>query len=56
MARQRAEIFLAQGCRIRARFAASDRFSYQVATGDYGILPIALGGMTYRSGVWATAL
>jgi len=32
------------------------RFTYQFATGDYGILPIALGGMTYWSGVWATAL
>lgn len=32
------------------------RFIYQFATGDYGILPIALGGMTYWSGVWATAL
>src|SRR5215468_12000471 len=32
------------------------RFTYQFATGDYGILPIALGGMVYWSGVWATAL
>ena len=32
------------------------RFTYQFATGDYGILPIAYGGMTYWSGVWATAL
>jgi methionine sulfoxide reductase heme-binding subunit len=32
------------------------RFTYQFATGDYGILPIAFGGMTYWSGVWATAL
>ena len=32
------------------------RFTCQFATGDYGILPIALGGMTYWSGVWATAL
>jgi methionine sulfoxide reductase heme-binding subunit len=32
------------------------RFTYQVATGDYGIFPIALGGMVYWSGVWATAI
>ena len=32
------------------------RFTYQFATGDYGVLPIALGGMVYWSGVWATAL
>jgi methionine sulfoxide reductase heme-binding subunit len=32
------------------------RFTYQVATGDYGILPIALGGMVYWSGVYATAV
>jgi methionine sulfoxide reductase heme-binding subunit len=32
------------------------RFTYQFATGEYGILPIAFGGMTYWSGVWATAI
>ena len=32
------------------------RFAYQFGTGEYGILPIALGGMTYWSGVWATAV
>jgi len=32
------------------------RFAYQVGTGEYGMLPIALGGMTYWSGVWATAI
>ena len=32
------------------------RFTYQFGTGEYGILPIALGGMTYWSGVWATAI
>jgi methionine sulfoxide reductase heme-binding subunit len=32
------------------------RFTYQVATGDYGIFPIALGGMVYWSGVWATVI
>ncbi|HLK81754.1 MAG TPA: ferric reductase-like transmembrane domain-containing protein [Xanthobacteraceae bacterium] len=32
------------------------RFAYQFATGEYGILPIAYGGMTYWSGVWATAI
>jgi sulfoxide reductase heme-binding subunit YedZ len=30
------------------------RFAYQFETGEYGILPIALGGMTFWSGVWAT--
>jgi sulfoxide reductase heme-binding subunit YedZ len=32
------------------------RFTYQFGTGEYGTLPIALGGMTYWSGVWATAV
>jgi sulfoxide reductase heme-binding subunit YedZ len=32
------------------------RFAYQVGAGEYGMLPIALGGMTYWSGVWATAI
>jgi sulfoxide reductase heme-binding subunit YedZ len=32
------------------------RFIYQVAVGDYGILPMAFGGMVYWSGVWATAI
>jgi sulfoxide reductase heme-binding subunit YedZ len=32
------------------------RFIYQFATGDYGMLPIALGNMTYWSGVWATVI
>ena len=32
------------------------RFTYQVSTGDYGIFPIALGGMVYWSGVWATVI
>jgi len=32
------------------------RFAYHLATGEYGILPIALGGLTYWSGVWATAI
>ena len=32
------------------------RFAYQFGTGEYGTLPIALGGLTYWSGVWATAV
>jgi methionine sulfoxide reductase heme-binding subunit len=32
------------------------RFTYQFASGEYGPLPIALGGMIYWSGVWATVL
>src|SRR5258707_8184245 len=32
------------------------RSAYLVGTGDYGILPIALGGLTYWSGVWATVI
>jgi methionine sulfoxide reductase heme-binding subunit len=36
-------------------FAA--RFFYQAyVAGDYGMFPIALGGMTFWSGVWATAI
>src|ERR1700730_15562486 len=32
------------------------RSAYLVGTRDYGILPIALGGLTYWSGVWATVI
>jgi methionine sulfoxide reductase heme-binding subunit len=32
------------------------RFAYQSGSGEYGMLPMALGGMTYWSGVWATAI
>ena len=32
------------------------RFAWQVATGEYGMLPIALGGMVFWSGVWATLI
>ncbi len=32
------------------------RFVYQFAVGDYGFLPIALGGLVYWSGVWATVV
>jgi sulfoxide reductase heme-binding subunit YedZ len=30
------------------------RFAWQVPAGEYGMLPIALGGMVFWSGVWAT--
>jgi methionine sulfoxide reductase heme-binding subunit len=32
------------------------RFTYQFATAEFGMLPIALGNMTYWSGVWATVI
>ena len=32
------------------------RFTYQFATGEYGFLPISLGGLVYWSGVWATVV
>jgi sulfoxide reductase heme-binding subunit YedZ len=32
------------------------RFAWQVATGDYGLLPMGFGSMTYWSGVWATVI
>jgi sulfoxide reductase heme-binding subunit YedZ len=32
------------------------RMLYQFGTGDYGIIPIAYGGLVYWSGVWATAV
>jgi sulfoxide reductase heme-binding subunit YedZ len=32
------------------------RFTYQVVTGEYGPLAVAYGGLTYWSGVWATAI
>jgi methionine sulfoxide reductase heme-binding subunit len=32
------------------------RFTWQFATAEFGFLPIALGNMTYWSGVWATVI
>jgi sulfoxide reductase heme-binding subunit YedZ len=32
------------------------RFVYQLAAGDFGLLSMAIGGMTYWSGVWATVV
>jgi sulfoxide reductase heme-binding subunit YedZ len=32
------------------------RIGYQFSTNEYGILPIAYGGLVYWSGVWATAI
>jgi len=32
------------------------RTAYLVSIGDYGILQVALGGLTYWSGVWATVI
>jgi methionine sulfoxide reductase heme-binding subunit len=32
------------------------RMAYLFGTGDYGILPMSLGGLTFWSGVWATAV
>jgi sulfoxide reductase heme-binding subunit YedZ len=32
------------------------RFTYQVATGVYGPIAVAYGGLTYWSGVWATVI
>jgi sulfoxide reductase heme-binding subunit YedZ len=32
------------------------RFAYQFGTGEYGILPLAFGGLTYWTGVWATVV
>jgi len=32
------------------------RSAYLVAAGDYGVLAVALGGLTYWSGVWATVI
>ncbi|MEA2990053.1 MAG: methionine sulfoxide reductase heme-binding subunit, partial [Alphaproteobacteria bacterium] len=32
------------------------RFSYHVGTGEYGFLPLALGGMVFWSGVWTTVV
>jgi sulfoxide reductase heme-binding subunit YedZ len=32
------------------------RTAYLVAVGDYGVLGVALGGLTYWSGVWATVI
>ena len=36
--------------------APAFRFGYQFVNGDYGMLPIAFGNMTYWSGVWATVI
>jgi sulfoxide reductase heme-binding subunit YedZ len=32
------------------------RFAYQVHTGEFGIFPMALSGMVFWSGVWATVI
>ena len=32
------------------------RIAYLFGTGEYGILPMSLGGLTFWSGVWATAI
>jgi len=32
------------------------RLAYQFGTGEYGILPLAFGGLTYWTGVWATVI
>ena len=32
------------------------RSAYLVGIGDYGVLAVALGGLTYWSGVWATVI
>jgi len=32
------------------------RLTYQTATGEYGLLSMAFGGLTYWSGVWATVV
>jgi methionine sulfoxide reductase heme-binding subunit len=36
--------------------APAMRFTYELATGEFGFLPIALGNLTYWSGVWATVI
>jgi methionine sulfoxide reductase heme-binding subunit len=37
-------------------FAPAILLAYQLASGDFGIYPMWLGGLTYWSGVWATAV
>ncbi len=37
-------------------FAPAAWLIYQLQSGEYGIYPMWLGGMTYWSGVWATAV
>ena len=32
------------------------RLTYQTATGEFGLLAMAFGGLTYWSGVWATVV
>jgi methionine sulfoxide reductase heme-binding subunit len=43
-----------KACTFVLMFLPAIRFTYQFATREYGILPMALGNMTYWSGVWAT--
>jgi sulfoxide reductase heme-binding subunit YedZ len=45
-----------KACTFALMFAPSIRFTYQFATREYGLLPMALGNMTYWSGVWATVI
>ena len=37
-------------------FLPAIRFTYQFAAREYGLLPMALGNLTYWSGVWATVI
>ena len=45
-----------KACTFALMLLPAVRAAYQLATGEYGILPIAVGGLTYWSGVWATAI
>ncbi len=45
-----------KACTFALMFLPAIRFTYQFATREYGLLPMALGNMTYWSGVWATVI
>jgi methionine sulfoxide reductase heme-binding subunit len=47
---------LLKACTFALMFLPAIRFTYQFASREYGLLPMALGNMTYWSGVWATVI
>ncbi len=45
-----------KACTFALMFAPAIRFAYQFATREDGLLPMALGNMTYWLTVWATVV
>jgi sulfoxide reductase heme-binding subunit YedZ len=45
-----------KACAFALMFVPAIRLAYQLVSGEFGIYPLWLGGLTYWSGVWATAI